>query len=69
MQNALNIFVEMKTLIIKCGQASFIYEVITAIHCGIWKRQAHVWSEKLEGKYLECVNADGRIILKRILKS
>lgn len=60
---------EMETSIIKCGQASFIYKVITAIHGGKWRRQVKLLSEKLEGKYLEYLNADGGIILKCMLKS
>jgi hypothetical protein len=61
--------VEMETSIVKCGQASFIYKVITAIHRAKYIRQVKLRSEKLEGKYLEYLNADGRIILKFILKS
>jgi hypothetical protein len=61
--------VEMEITILKCGQASFIYKVITAIHGGKWRRQVNLLSEKLEGRYLEYLNADGRIILKCILKS
>jgi hypothetical protein len=38
--------------------------VITAIHDGKWRRQAELRSEKLEEKYLEYLNADGRINIK-----
>ena len=60
---------KMDSSIIKCGQTYFIYKVITAIHGGKWRRQVKLLSEKLEGKYLENLNADGRIVLKCMLKS
>jgi hypothetical protein len=40
--------VEMETSIKKCGQASFIYKVVTAINGGKWRRQVHFGQKNLK---------------------